>query len=126
MFSLQPVRFSKEFALAAALYLGANYLVQVGGPGASWGRGLMRRRAASQVAGAQPGPVPALQRRAAPRLPRLCLRHTQHTHPTCARSYTPLRPVPPPQNYFHVGDHVRGIYMAGVSNYLLSFTYAKV
>jgi hypothetical protein len=29
-------------------------------------------------------------------------------------------------NYFHVADHMRGIWMANVSNYLLSFTYAKV
>jgi hypothetical protein len=29
-------------------------------------------------------------------------------------------------NYFHVAEHMRGIWMANVSNYLLSFTYAKV
>lgn len=29
-------------------------------------------------------------------------------------------------NYFHVADHMRGIWMANVSNYLLTFTYAKV
>jgi hypothetical protein len=29
-------------------------------------------------------------------------------------------------NYFHVGDHLRGIWMANVSNYLLCFTYYKV
>ena len=30
------------------------------------------------------------------------------------------------QHNSSVGDHVRGIYMASVSNHLLSFTYAKV
>jgi hypothetical protein len=29
-------------------------------------------------------------------------------------------------NYFHVAEHMRGIWMANLSNYLLSFTYAKV
>lgn len=29
-------------------------------------------------------------------------------------------------NYFHVAEHMRGIWMANVSNYVLSFTYAKV
>eukprot|EP00775_Hariotina_reticulata_P006654 gene6654-6879_t len=56
MFEIQPVRFGKEFALAATLYLTANFLVQ---------------------------------------------------------------------NYFHVAEHMRGIWMANISNYLLSFTYAK-
>jgi hypothetical protein len=56
MFDLQPVQFSKTFALAATLYLSATFVVQ---------------------------------------------------------------------NYFHVGDHVRGIWLAQVSNYLLCFTYAK-
>ncbi|KAI8463876.1 MAG: nucleotide-diphospho-sugar transferase [Monoraphidium minutum] len=56
MFDIQPVAFSRRFALAATLYLSANFLVQ---------------------------------------------------------------------NYFHVGDHMRGIWMANVSNVLLSFTYSK-
>ena len=30
------------------------------------------------------------------------------------------------QNYFHVADHLRGIWMAGISNNLLAFTYCKV
>jgi hypothetical protein len=34
--------------------------------------------------------------------------------------------VPQVMNYFHVAEHMRGIWMANVSNYLLSFTYAKV
>ena len=28
-------------------------------------------------------------------------------------------------NYFHVADHMRGLWMANVSNYLLTFTYFK-
>jgi hypothetical protein len=28
-------------------------------------------------------------------------------------------------NYFHVADHMRGLWMANVSNYLLCFTYSK-
>eukprot|EP00879_Flechtneria_rotunda_P011197 GHRR01011695.1.p1 GENE.GHRR01011695.1~~GHRR01011695.1.p1 ORF type:complete len:695 (+),score=198.24 GHRR01011695.1:342-2426(+) len=56
MFEIQPVKFGREFALAALLYLFANFLVM---------------------------------------------------------------------NYFHVAEHMRGIWMANVSNYLLTFTYAK-
>ncbi|GBF89253.1 six-hairpin glycosidase [Raphidocelis subcapitata] len=56
MFDLQPVKFSREFALAATLYLAANFLVQ---------------------------------------------------------------------SYFHVADHMRGIWMAQLSNQLLCFTYFK-
>uniref|UniRef100_A0A383V9F4 Glycosyltransferase 2-like domain-containing protein n=1 Tax=Tetradesmus obliquus TaxID=3088 RepID=A0A383V9F4_TETOB len=56
MFEIQPVKFGPEFALAASLYLVANFVVM---------------------------------------------------------------------NYFHVAEHMRGIWMANVSNYLLSFTYAK-
>ena len=28
-------------------------------------------------------------------------------------------------NYFHVADHMRGLWMANVSNYLLAYTYSK-
>lgn len=56
MFQIQPVKFGKEFALAATLYLFANSAVM---------------------------------------------------------------------NYFHVAEHMRGSWMAKVSNYLLAYTYAK-
>lgn len=56
MFQIQPVKFGREFALAATLYLFANTVVM---------------------------------------------------------------------NYFHVAEHMRGSWMANVSNYLLAFTYAK-
>lgn len=56
MFQIQPVKFGREFALAATLYLIANALVM---------------------------------------------------------------------NYFHVAEHMRGTWMANVSNYLLTYTYTK-
>lgn len=56
MFQLQPVKFGREFALAATLYLLANSAVM---------------------------------------------------------------------NYFHVAEHMRGTWMAQVSNYLLAYTYSK-
>lgn len=56
MFQVQPVKFGREFALAATLYLLANSIVM---------------------------------------------------------------------NYFHVAEHMRGTWMANVSNYLLTYTYAK-
>ena len=35
MFDLQPVKFSRQFALAATLYLSANFLVSGAAPAAS-------------------------------------------------------------------------------------------
>lgn len=52
-----------------------------------------------------------------------------HCHlPTHGRRLLLLLACPSLQvmNYFHVAEHMRGIWMANVSNYLLSFTYAKV
>lgn len=56
MFQIQPVKFGRQFALAATLYLLSNTVVM---------------------------------------------------------------------NYFHVAEHMRGCWMANVSNYLLAYTYAK-
>ena len=46
---------------------------------------------------------------------------------TRTRCSAPAPPAQNPQvqNYFHVADHLRGIWFANISNSLLAFTYSK-